>query len=169
MGKQRKEPSPEDLDPLREQIRLWRTTRRRPNAMPPQIWDHAVVLAREFGVCRIARAVGIDYTVLRKKVAKAMELPGMVLPTFMELGRLVADEAPHLPRGSGWRSARRPRGADRYLHSRWHPDQNPIGGQSRHGGSGDHGRLPGGPSLIVVPGQGSPRRIHADPRTGKPG
>jgi hypothetical protein len=64
--------------------------------MPPAIWDHAVVLAREFGVCKVARAVGLDYTALRKKVAKAMELPGLVLPTFMELGRLVAEEAPPL-------------------------------------------------------------------------
>ena len=94
MGKQRNEPLPEDLDPLRERIRVWRTSRHRPNPMPPPIWDHAVVLAREFGVCKVARAVGIDYTALRKKVAKAMELPGLVLPTFMELGRLVAEEAP---------------------------------------------------------------------------
>lgn len=96
MGKQRNEPSPEDLDPLRERIRVWRSTRHRPKAMPPQIWDHAVVLAREFGVCKVARAVGLDYTALRKKVAKAMELPGLVLPTFMDLGSLVAEEAPPL-------------------------------------------------------------------------
>lgn len=96
MGKQRNEPSPEDLDPLRERIRVWRTTRHRPKPMPPGIWDHAVVLAREFGVCKVARAVGLDYTALRKKVAKAMELPGLVLPTFMDLGRLVAEEAPPL-------------------------------------------------------------------------
>lgn len=96
MGKQRNEPSPEDLDPLRERIRVWRTTRHRPKAMPPPIWDHAVVLAREFGVCKVARAVGLDYTALRKKVAKAMELPGLVLPTFMDLSSLVAEEAPPL-------------------------------------------------------------------------
>ena len=96
MGKQRHDPSPEDLDPLRERIRVWRTTRHRPKPMPPAIWDHAVVLAREFGVCKVARAVGLDYTALRKKVAKAMELPGLVLPTFMDLGRLVAEEAPPL-------------------------------------------------------------------------
>ena len=96
MGKQRNEPSPEDLDPLRERIRVWRSTRHRPKAMPPHIWNHAVVLAREFGVCKVARAVGLDYTALRKKVAKAMELPGLVLPTFMDLGRLVAEEAPPL-------------------------------------------------------------------------
>jgi hypothetical protein len=63
--------------------------------MPGEIWDHAVVLARQFGVCKVARAVGLDYTALRKKVATAKELPGLVLPTFVELpGTLFAEEAP---------------------------------------------------------------------------
>ena len=89
MGKQKSEPKPEDLDPLRERIGAWRSTRRRPNPMPGEIWDHPVVLACEFGVCRVARAVGLDYTALRKREATAKELPGLVLPTFVELpGRL---------------------------------------------------------------------------------
>jgi hypothetical protein len=63
--------------------------------MPAEIWDHAVVLARQFGVCKVARAVGLDYTALRKKVATAKEFPGLVLPTFVELpGALFAEEAP---------------------------------------------------------------------------
>ena len=98
MGKQKTEPKPEDLNLLRERIRAWRSTRHRPNPMPGDIWDHAVVLAREFGVCKVARAVGLDYTALRKKVAIAKELPGLVLPTFVELpGTLFAEEAPGVP------------------------------------------------------------------------
>lgn len=93
MGKQRKEPSSEDLDPVREQIRAWRETRKLPGPMPGEIWDRAVVLARVFGVCKVARAVGLDYSALRKKVAKALEKPGLVKPTFVELpGRMVTDE-----------------------------------------------------------------------------
>lgn len=98
MKKQKPEPTPEDLDPLRARIRAWRSTRHRPNPMPSEIWDHAVVLAREFGVCKVARAVGIDYTALRKRVATAKELPGLVLPTFVELpGTLFAGEVPTVP------------------------------------------------------------------------
>ena len=98
MGKPKTEPKPEDLDPLRERIRTWRSTRRRPNPMPREIWDHAVVLARQFGVCKVARAVGLDYSALRKKVETAKELPGLVLPTFVELpGRLFAEGAPIAP------------------------------------------------------------------------
>jgi len=67
MGKQKIEPKPEDLDPLRERTRALRSTRHRPNPIPGEIWDHAVVPARQFGVCKVARAVGLDYTALRKK------------------------------------------------------------------------------------------------------
>ncbi|MGA2083058.1 MAG: hypothetical protein ABSH53_20940 [Holophaga sp.] len=35
--------------------------------MPVEIWTAAVTLAREFGVCRIARALSIDYSALRKR------------------------------------------------------------------------------------------------------
>lgn len=98
MRNQKPEPTPEDLDPLRARIRTWRSTRHRPNPMPSEIWDHAVVLAREFGVCKVARAVGLDYTALRKKVAMAKELPGLVLPTFVELpGTLFTEEVPTAP------------------------------------------------------------------------
>ena len=93
MVKQRKEPSSEDLDPVREQIRAWRETRHLPGPMPGEIWDCAVVLARAFGVCKVARAVGLDYSALRKKVEKAMVKPGLVKPTFVELpGRMVTGE-----------------------------------------------------------------------------
>lgn len=93
MGKQRLEPSPEDLDPVRQEIKVWRETRKLPGPMPRKIWDRAVVLARAFGVCKVARAVGLDYSALRRKVSKALEEPGLVTPTFVELpGRGVSDE-----------------------------------------------------------------------------
>ena len=98
MRKQKIEPTPEDLDPLRARILAWRSTRRRSHPMPGEIWEHAVVLAREFGVCKVARAVGLDYTALRKKVVMAKELPGLVLPTFVELpGTLFSDEVQTAP------------------------------------------------------------------------
>jgi hypothetical protein len=94
MGKQKMEPSPEDLDPVRQQIKAWREIRKLPGPMPREIWDRAIVLARAFGVCKVARAVGLDDTGLRQKVAKASEEPGLVKPTFVELpGRVVSDEA----------------------------------------------------------------------------
>jgi hypothetical protein len=54
-----------------------------------------VALARIYGVCQIARAVGLDYKALRTRVAKAPEKPGLVKPTFLELPATLATE--HVP------------------------------------------------------------------------
>ena len=84
MSKSRKVPSPEHLVLLRRQIQEWRKARTGPGPMPEELWADAVALAKEFGVCPIARALPVDYTALRKRV----ELPaggGLVKPTFLQL------------------------------------------------------------------------------------
>jgi hypothetical protein len=69
--------------------------------MPGEIWESAVVLARVYGVCRIARAVDLDYKSLRLRLAKAMEKPGLVKPTFVELpATVVAESASASARGA---------------------------------------------------------------------
>jgi hypothetical protein len=56
-----KAPSPEDLDPLRKRIESWRATRTNRGHTPAEIWDRALALARIYGPCQVARAVGLDY------------------------------------------------------------------------------------------------------------
>ena len=85
---------PAEVEQLREQVQVWRRTRKVGTPTPAAIWDAAVPLALEFGVCRIGRAIGLDYTWLRKKVAKAKEQGRPSTPTFVELpGGLVAPNA----------------------------------------------------------------------------
>lgn len=91
MVKPRKEPSPERLDALRGQIQNWRQRRKVPGPMPEELWGAAVVLAKEFGVCRIARALALDYTSLRRRMEKA-PATGLVKPTFVHLPMTVAPE-----------------------------------------------------------------------------
>lgn len=71
MANRRKDPSPDELAPLLQRIDTWRKGRPQLRPMPIEIWDSAVVMARLYGVCRIARAVGLDYKTLRGKVEKA--------------------------------------------------------------------------------------------------
>jgi len=79
-------PFPKEAGPLKQQVEAWRKARIGPEPMPEALWNDAVQLARQFGVCLIARAVGIDYSGLRNKVRKAMELPVEVKqPGFIEL------------------------------------------------------------------------------------
>jgi hypothetical protein len=79
-------PFPKEAGPLKQQIQAWRNARSGPESMPEALWSDAVQLARQFGVCLIARAVGIDYSGLRNKVRKAMEIPVTLnQPAFIEL------------------------------------------------------------------------------------
>jgi hypothetical protein len=93
MRKPQKHPSQEQLDPLRHQIQEWRKARKGPGPMPEELWSAAVALAKAFGVCRIARALPLDYTSLRKRVEKHPE-SGLVKPTFVQLPAALAAAAP---------------------------------------------------------------------------
>ncbi len=93
MTKSRQEFSPEQLDPLRLQIREWRQARKGGDPMPAELWGAAVALAQKFGVCRIARALPLDYTALRKRTEHAPET-GLVKPTFVQLPATLAPAAP---------------------------------------------------------------------------
>jgi len=93
MGKPRKEPSPEQLETLRRQIREWRETRKGPGAMPEEIWSAAAGLARKFGACPIARALTLDYSALRKR-AEMIPEAGLVKPTFVQLPATVVQPTP---------------------------------------------------------------------------
>lgn len=92
-----KAPSPEDLDPLRKRVDIWRTTRTSRGHTPAEIWDTAVALARIYGPCQVARAVGLDYKALRSRVAKAPEKPGLVKPTFVQLPAVPIPQAKATP------------------------------------------------------------------------
>ena len=85
MASKRKAPPAEELASLRQRVNGWREGRADRGPMPVEIWDSAVVLGRIYGACKIARAVGLDYKSLRLRMARAMEKPGLVKPTFVEV------------------------------------------------------------------------------------
>ena len=93
MGKSTIQPLPKEVDRLKLQVQDWRRVKSSPGSpMPDAMWDAAIHLALGFGVCRIARAVGLDYGWLRKKVEKANAQAISVSPAFLELplGRVMA-------------------------------------------------------------------------------
>ncbi len=94
MGKRNTDPLPKEVDQLKLLVQEWRRSKTRSSAMPREIWDAAIRLAKDFGVCRISRAVGLDYSWLRKKATQSEAQPLAVLPTFLELpavGMVVAE------------------------------------------------------------------------------
>jgi hypothetical protein len=104
MGKQTKGPLPAEVEELQMQLQEWRLTRKGSCPIPAPIWDAAVPLAIRFGVCRIGRAVGLDYTWLRKKVARAKEASSSGGTTFLELPAEMVLPAPCAPQSGGQES-----------------------------------------------------------------
>ena len=73
MGKRNTGPLPAEVGLLQQRVEAWRRTRAKGAPTPGELWETATELAMQFGVCRIGRAVGLDYTCLRKQVAKAKD------------------------------------------------------------------------------------------------
>jgi hypothetical protein len=56
------------LETLLDQIKVWRGTRPRTRSMPEALWSEAAEFARELGVYRVARALGLNFDTLKRRV-----------------------------------------------------------------------------------------------------
>jgi len=65
MGKRSSGPLPVEADRLKAAVQSWRESRNKVGPMPADLWQCAMGLAVKHGVCRIARAIGVDYSALR--------------------------------------------------------------------------------------------------------
>ena len=82
---------------LREQVCEWRRTRTKLGAMPVELWEAAAGLAAKHGVYAVARAVGVEYSALRRRV-EALDRPGLakrseLAPAFVEFRPLSRDDS----------------------------------------------------------------------------
>jgi hypothetical protein len=97
MGKRGIGPLPPEVSDLERVVAAWRRTRQKGAATPSEFWEAAVPLAMQFGICKIGRAVGLDYTVLRKQVAITKERQRDATAIFAEVPAgllLAASSAP---------------------------------------------------------------------------
>ena len=96
MGKRGTGLLPPEVSDLEHEVAAWRRTKHKGAATPSAFWEAAATLAMEFGICRIGRAVGLDYSTLRKQVAKAKEKQHNATATFAEVpaGLLLTASAP---------------------------------------------------------------------------
>lgn len=83
MGKRNTGPLPAEVGLLQQRVEAWRRTRAQGARTPSELWETATELAMQFGVCRIGRAVGLDYTCLRKQVAKAKDRGAITPAAFV--------------------------------------------------------------------------------------
>ena len=74
------------LSQLRRRIERWRCTRVKRSPMPPELWRAATELARELGVYRVARELGLGYGSLKDRVDAQGENGAREAGAFVELG-----------------------------------------------------------------------------------
>jgi transposase-like protein len=73
------------LNQLRRQIERWRGTRVKRSPMPAELWRAATALARERGVSRVARELGVGYQSLRDRTGARSEPGAREAGAFVEL------------------------------------------------------------------------------------
>jgi hypothetical protein len=75
------------LTQLEERFAAWRAGRKLGMRIPPQLWSEAVQMVGVHGACRVARALSLDYHVLKQRVAlgggKTISIEAA--PRFVEL------------------------------------------------------------------------------------
>jgi len=76
------------LQAARRRFEHWRRTRKVGSRIPRPLWAHAVKLAQSYGIHPTAKALGLDYSALKKHVESASPSPvaASAKPvTFVEL------------------------------------------------------------------------------------
>ena len=64
------------LEQVRQRLERWRKTRKRCSSIPDGLWAAAVELARQYGVNKTARALGLDYYSLKRRLESGTH-PGL--------------------------------------------------------------------------------------------
>jgi hypothetical protein len=59
------------LETLLDQIEGWRGMRPRTRSMPEPLWSEAAGLARELGVYRVSRALGLNFDTLKRRAKQS--------------------------------------------------------------------------------------------------
>lgn len=89
MGQKITRPVEPVLEKLRQRFKDWRQSGRKGRKIPEEMWREAAGLAREHGVNRVARSLGLDYSGLKQRMNeglhKAKLLPNVRGSNFVEL------------------------------------------------------------------------------------
>ena len=76
-----------ELDQVREELAAWRANPGKGKAIPDSVWLKAASVAKQHGVNPVSKALGLDYTYLKKRVTgdgSKRRSSGLV-PAFVEV------------------------------------------------------------------------------------
>ncbi len=86
MSKQQLSPIRTEVERVRQRFERWRRTRKKRSPTPERLWRAAVQVAGSYGVNKTARALGLDYYELKKRLQVA---PGAQAAEEGAIGRFV--------------------------------------------------------------------------------
>ena len=55
------------LEELQRRFDAWRSTGRKGRRIPEELWTSAIGLARDYGIARVARTLGLDYVSVKRR------------------------------------------------------------------------------------------------------
>ena len=92
MGQKISHPVAPVLEEAQRRFASWRNTGHKGRRIPEDLWQAATLAARELGVNPVSRAIGLDYTRLKRRVTRSdgaspqtKNPPTTTEPTFVEL------------------------------------------------------------------------------------
>ena len=68
MGQQSSPAKRPSIEEVEQQFRQWRETKSQRSPIPKYLWAGAVQLAQEYSICRVAKALRLDYNTLKRHV-----------------------------------------------------------------------------------------------------
>jgi hypothetical protein len=103
MALKEQKPLPSAVNHLQQRVQKWRQSKKDQFSITPgELWEAAVPHAVQFGACRIACTVGLEYGGLWKRVAEVMDNPSSARSiTFVEVpasGKMRAEKPAPEPR-----------------------------------------------------------------------
>ena len=57
------------LSEVKEQLKIWRRTRRSPRPIPDELWEAAVSLTAKYSISQISKELVLDYSALKSCVS----------------------------------------------------------------------------------------------------
>ena len=81
MGQKVSRAVPPALEKLQRRFDAWRSAGRKGRRIPEELWASATGLAREVGITRVARTLGLDYVTLKRRLIRIAPPQASTSPT----------------------------------------------------------------------------------------
>lgn len=82
------------LTELQRRFSVWRGRRSRGRRIPEDLWRDAVHAAREYGVCKTSRQLGVDYYSLKHRLTRLAPAASIQPMEFVEIPQKVLATGP---------------------------------------------------------------------------